>query len=35
MIFYQQFPFWRAFFEELGFRVVLSRPTDRRWSRSR
>ncbi len=29
-IFHQQFPFWRAFFEELGFRVVLSRPTDRR-----
>ena len=29
MVYYQQFPFWRAFFEELGFRVVLSRPTDR------
>ena len=29
MAFYQQFPYWRAFFEELGFRVVLSRPTDR------
>ena len=24
MIFYQQFPFWRTFFEELGFQVVLS-----------
>ena len=28
MLFYQQFPFWRTFFELLGFRVVLSRPTD-------
>ncbi len=28
MLFYQQFPFWRTFFEELGFRVVLSRETD-------
>ncbi|MBN2051419.1 MAG: hypothetical protein JW760_13285 [Spirochaetales bacterium] len=28
MLFYQQFPFWRVFFEELGFRVVLSRETD-------
>ncbi|MCU0379209.1 MAG: acyl-CoA dehydratase activase, partial [Bacteroidales bacterium] len=25
MVFYQQFPFWRTFFEELGFRVVISR----------
>ncbi len=24
MIFYQQFPFWRTFWEELGFQVVLS-----------
>jgi len=24
MIFYQQFPFWKTFFEELGFQVVLS-----------
>lgn len=24
MIFYQQFPFWRAFFETLGYEVVLS-----------
>ncbi len=29
MIFYQQFPFWRTFFEELGFQVVISRPSDR------
>ena len=29
MLFYQQFPYWRSFFEELGFQVVLSRPTDR------
>lgn len=28
MIFYQQFPFWRSFFEELGFNVVLSDPSD-------
>jgi predicted CoA-substrate-specific enzyme activase len=27
-VFYQRFPFWRAFFSELGMRVVLSRPTD-------
>jgi predicted CoA-substrate-specific enzyme activase len=27
MAFYQQFPFWRRFFEELGFRVVVSSPT--------
>lgn len=24
MIFYQQFPFWNAFFSELGFRVIIS-----------
>lgn len=24
MLFYQQFPFWRTFFEDLGFRVVIS-----------
>jgi predicted CoA-substrate-specific enzyme activase len=30
MVFWQQFPFWRTFFEDLGFRVILSRPTDRR-----
>ncbi len=29
MIYYQRFPYWRTFFEELGFRVVLSRPSDR------
>jgi predicted CoA-substrate-specific enzyme activase len=27
MAFYQQFPFWRRFFEELGFSVVVSSPT--------
>lgn len=27
-LFYQQFPFWRTFFEELGFRVALSAETD-------
>jgi predicted CoA-substrate-specific enzyme activase len=29
MIFYQQFPFWRTFFEELGFAVLISRKTDK------
>jgi predicted CoA-substrate-specific enzyme activase len=29
MLYYQQFPYWRTFFETLGFRVVLSRPSDR------
>jgi len=29
MIYFQRFPYWRAFFERLGFRVVLSRPSDR------
>ena len=28
MIFFQQFPFWRTFFEELGFHVILSDPSD-------
>ena len=28
MIFFQQFPFWRTFFTELGFEVVLSKPSD-------
>ncbi|MCK5730202.1 MAG: hypothetical protein KAH68_03955 [Draconibacterium sp.] len=28
MLYYQQFPFWRTFFEELGFRVVLSSKSD-------
>jgi predicted CoA-substrate-specific enzyme activase len=30
MVFYKQFPFWRTFYEELGFRVVLSDETNRR-----
>lgn len=29
MVFYQQFPFWRTFFEELGFDVILSRESDK------
>jgi len=29
MVFYQQFPFWRTFFEELGFSVVISRESDK------
>ncbi|MDY0099543.1 MAG: acyl-CoA dehydratase activase [Bacteroidales bacterium] len=29
MVFYQQFPFWRTFFEELGFRVILSKKSDK------
>ncbi|MBA7641023.1 hypothetical protein ES703_48695 [subsurface metagenome] len=29
MVYYQQFPFWRTFFRELGFRVVLSGPSNR------
>ncbi|HKK41430.1 MAG TPA: acyl-CoA dehydratase activase, partial [Bacteroidales bacterium] len=29
MVFYQQFPFWRTFFEMLGFTVVLSRESDK------
>ncbi|MFN8135429.1 MAG: acyl-CoA dehydratase activase [Bacteroidales bacterium] len=28
MVFWQQFPFWRTFFNELDFRIVLSDPTD-------
>ncbi len=28
MLYYQQFPFWRTFFEELGFRVVVSSESD-------
>ncbi len=27
-LFYQQFPFWRTFFEDLGFRVVISSKSD-------
>lgn len=30
MLFYQQFPFWRTFFEELGFAVMISRETDKK-----
>ena len=30
MAYYQQFPFWRTFFEELGFNVVLSRESDKK-----
>ena len=29
MVFWQQFPFWRTFFEELGFDVVLSKESDK------
>jgi len=29
MVYYQQFPFWRTFFEELGFTVVVSRESDK------
>jgi predicted CoA-substrate-specific enzyme activase len=29
MVYYQQFPFWRTFFEQLGFTVVLSRKSDK------
>lgn len=29
MIFFQQFPFWRTFFEELGFSVMVSANTDK------
>jgi predicted CoA-substrate-specific enzyme activase len=29
MVFYQQFPFWRTFFEELGFSVILSKESDK------
>ena len=29
MVFYQQFPFWRTFFESLGFNVILSRESDK------
>ncbi|MEI8049211.1 MAG: acyl-CoA dehydratase activase [Bacteroidota bacterium] len=28
MVFWQQFPFWRNYFGQMGFRVVLSDPTD-------
>ncbi len=29
MIFYQQFPFWRTFFRELGFNVIISKESDK------
>ncbi len=29
MVYYQQFPFWKTFFEQLGFTVVLSRESDK------
>jgi predicted CoA-substrate-specific enzyme activase len=29
MVFYQQFPFWRTFFEDLGFTVIISRESDK------
>ena len=29
MVYYQQFPFWRTFFEELGFTVIVSRESDK------
>ena len=29
MVFYQQFPFWRKFFEQLGFQVVISKESDK------
>ncbi len=30
ILYYQEFPFWRTFFTELGFQVVLSKHTDRK-----
>jgi predicted nucleotide-binding protein (sugar kinase/HSP70/actin superfamily) len=30
VLYYQEFPFWRTFFTELGFQVVLSNHTDRK-----
>ena len=29
MLYYQQFPFWKTFFENLGFSVLLSKETDK------
>jgi predicted CoA-substrate-specific enzyme activase len=29
MIFYQQFPFWRTFFKETGFNVIISKESDK------
>jgi predicted CoA-substrate-specific enzyme activase len=28
-VYYQQFPFWRTFFEEIGFTVIVSRESDK------
>jgi len=33
MFYYDRFPFWRRYFEDLGFQVVLSGPTDQQVSR--
>ena len=30
MLYYQQFPFWRSFLEELGFDVVISDESDKK-----
>ncbi|HLO60899.1 MAG TPA: acyl-CoA dehydratase activase [Bacteroidales bacterium] len=30
MIYYQQFPFWHTFFENLGYSVIVSRETDKK-----
>ncbi len=32
MFYYDRFPFWCAYFQELGFDVVVSSPTDRKIS---
>ena len=29
MVYYQQFPFWHTFFEEIGFTVIVSRESDK------
>jgi predicted CoA-substrate-specific enzyme activase len=29
MVFYQQFPFWKTFFEKLGFTILLSKESDK------
>jgi predicted CoA-substrate-specific enzyme activase len=29
MVYYQQFPFWRTFFEDLGFNVIVSKESDK------
>ena len=35
MFYYDRFPFWCAYFQKLGFDVVLSSPTDRQDFRAR